>query len=80
VQVCAFSSNLFPSYIFYGFQVGPTAAKRKLSSKKDDPSDGKSKGKGKQPKAQMIQTAVMRAISSAFTAYAPPRFRRAASF
>jgi hypothetical protein len=29
---------------------------------------------------QMIQTAVMRAVSSAFTAYAPPRFRRAASF
>jgi hypothetical protein len=64
---------------FYGFQIGPTAAKRKLSSKKDDPSDCKSKGKGKQPKTQMILTAVMRAIS-AFTAYAPPRFRRAASF
>jgi hypothetical protein len=43
------------------------------SSKKDDPIDGKSKGKAKQPKTQMIQTAVMRAISSAFTAYAPPR-------
>jgi hypothetical protein len=28
----------------------------------------------------MILTAVMRAISSAFTAYAPPRFRRTASF
>jgi hypothetical protein len=68
------------SYIFYGFQIGPTAAKRKLSSKKDDPSDVKSKGKDKQPKTQMIQTAGMRVISSAFTAYALPRFRRSASF
>jgi hypothetical protein len=69
------------TYIFCGFQIGPTAAKRKLSSKKKgDPSDGKSKGKGKQPKTQVVLTAVMRATSSAFTAYAPPRFRRAASF
>jgi hypothetical protein len=43
---------------------------QKLSSKKDGPCDGKSKGKGKQPKTQIILTAVMRAISSVFTAYA----------